>query len=305
MKDLFYQKTNDTVILLFGGGQDSWAILTMFINDELFRKTYAPNNLLVVMSDTGWEHPKTYIFNSKARQLCLDNDIEFYVVERWMGYHPNTWQTLTHNWELNQTIGSVAFPQTCTDNIKIKPVKKFVADWLRQKYGYDGKRTSDVYKQYYYEHGTLTHLIGFADKEQSRAKGYNGAVKWEKECLDYEYPLIDLEIDRAQAQEVISNYGYEVPPPSNCTICFYMSRQEILWLYRNLPNDFWYWVKLERAKINKHRLLGLAEPKNQGPFGKKTIIQKTKEAIKQYGHLTSEELEDYKFSHGHCTKSKF
>jgi hypothetical protein len=84
-----------------------------------------------------------------------------------------------------------------------------------------------------------------------------------------------------------------------------MSEQELVWLYRNIPRDFWYWAKLERKKRNRFRALGLQEDKNQGPFGKLTIIQKTKKALKKYGHLTNAELEDYKFSHGHCTKSKF
>ena len=184
-------------------------------------------------------------------------------------------------------------------------MQNFIADWLSVKYGYKGKRKSDIYKQYYYEHGTLNHIIGFADKENSRAKNYAGAPKWQQECFEFSYPLIELGIDRAIAQKTIADCGYEVPPPSNCTICFYMSEQELVWLYRNIPRDFWYWAKLERKKRNRFRALGLQEDKNQGPFGKLTIIQKTKKALKKYGHLTNEELEDYKFSHGHCTKSKF
>jgi len=296
--------TRELTLFSFGGGQDSWAILLMLIFDKAFRKKYAPNRLLVKMSDTGWEHPKTYYFTSAAEDLCKKHDIEFHLIKSEMGYHPKTWQHLTHNWEKNSTVGSVAFPQTCTDNIKIKVVDNFAEQWIKDNYGIEGTKKS-AFKKFYYKYGKITRLLGIAAGEEGRTGNQKHFPKWKKMSINYRYPLMEMGIDRAGAQKVISDYGFTVPPPSNCTICFYQSGQELLWLYRNLPEHFWKWVKLERNKLNKSRAQGVPNDKNNGPFGTKTIIQKLREAIDKYGDWSSERLEEYKMSHGHCVKSKY
>lgn len=296
--------TTKLTLFSFGGGQDSWAILLMFIFNREFRKRYAPGKLLVIMSDTGWEHPRTYLFLSKARNLCLKHNIEFYVIERWMGYHGRTWQTLTHNWEKNNTIGSVTFSQTCTDNIKIKPQYKFVSDWLAETYNIEATSTPKRFYEVVKECGKIDWIIGFAHGE-NREKDRSKEAKYRQECVNFVFPLKDLRFDRQSAQDIIQGYGFEVPPPSNCTICFWMSEHELVWLYRNIPKDFWHWVKLERNKLNRFRAQGLEEEKNKGVFGNLTVVQKLKKALEKYGHWTTEQLEEYKMSHGHCTKSKF
>ncbi len=47
-------------VLAFGGGQDSTAILYRIALDKAFRSRYVKGDLLVLMSDTGNEHPHTY-----------------------------------------------------------------------------------------------------------------------------------------------------------------------------------------------------------------------------------------------------
>ena len=297
--------TDELTVFCFGGGQDSWAMLAKFIHEPLFRQKYAPNKLLILMSDTGWEHPRTYVATTLAKELCLLHGIEFQLITNDMGFHPNTWQTLTHNWELNSTVGSVVFKQTCTDNIKIKPVDNFVAQHIRDNYNLEGKNRSSIFQKFYYKYGKINWIIGFAKGEEIRIKNQEKACNWKKKAIKSSFPLIDEGIDRQGAQDTILKYGYPLPPPSNCTICFWMSELELIWLYRNLPKHFWYWVKLERNKLNRFRLEGLPENKNNGPFGQISIISKLKNALLKYADYTDAMLDEYKMSHGHCVKSKY
>ncbi len=297
--------TRELTLFSFGGGQDSWAILVKLIHDPEFREKYAPNKLLIKQSDTGWEHPQTYYYTAKAEQLCKEHDIPFFLVKPEMGCHPRTWQHLTHNWEKNHTVGSLAFPQTCTDNIKIKVVDKFAAQWIKENYEIKSTTKANIYKEFYYKHGTIHRILGIAAGEEKRIGNQKHFPKWKQKTFKYVYPLVEQGIDRQGAQDIIKEYGYPVPPPSNCTICFYMSEQELLWLHRNLPDHLSQWIKLERNKLNKNRANGLPEKKNHGPFAGKTIVQKLKIAIEKYGHWTDEKLEEYKMSHGHCVKSKY
>lgn len=81
-----------------------------------------------------------------------------------------------------------------------------------------------------------------------------------------------------------------------------MSKPELLWLANNLPDDYAEWVELENAKRQRWEHLG---EKNYGVWGKKTLPMVLEEAQAQYGHLTAEELDTIKFSHGHAVKSKY
>ncbi len=304
-KQLFNpDNTEEVTFFSFGGGQDSWAILILLIFDPDFRKKYAPNRLLVMMSDTGWEHPKTYLFTAKAKDLCWEHEIEFILITPDMGFHPGPWQTLTSNWEKNNTIGSIAFSQTCTDNIKIKPQFRYATKWLQDNYSIEPTTTQHTFLRFFGKYGKIRWIIGFADGED-RQKDRGKEPLYRQNTIDYVFPLQDIGADRQGAQDIITGYGFPLPPPSNCTICFWMSLQELLWLYLNLPEHFWHWVRLERNKLNKSRSEGQPEAKNHGPFPGISIIARTKLAIEKYGHWSSKRLEEYKMSHGHCVKSKY
>lgn len=58
---------------------------------------------------------------------------------------------------------------------------------------------------------------------------------------------------------------------------------------------------MEAAKREKYK----HKEKNFGVYGKLTLDQKLEKAQRLYGHWTDEQLNEYKFSHGHCIKSKY
>lgn len=292
----------ELTVLSFGGGQDSTTLLLKAINDPLFKQTYIKGKLIVVMSDTGNEHPETYKHVTKAGELCKEKGLEFYLLSPGMGYHSETWQSLTAQWERNDTIQSVAFPKTCTDNLKVKPIYKFLADYIN-KYCFKGKSES-YRKRSLYDYtrmkGKIRIMIGIAGGEESRVSE-QAPHKWMEHNIERCYPLIDLKMNRKACQEYIAKAGYEVPPPSNCMFCPFLSKIELVWLHRNYPDEVKRWIGYEQRKIEKNKSREI----NLGVFGKKLLPEILREAITEYHNMSDEEINNHKQSHGHCVKSKY
>lgn len=289
-------------VFSFGAGQESIYILHKIIHDEQFKARHIKGELLVVGSDTGCEHPHTYAAVAYCKALCAANGINFQWVTPDMGFHPATWQSLTYQYERNGSIGSASFQQTCTDNLKVKVVNNATEHWIKSKHGLAG-----LCKRSYYEFVALNGepirlILGFAKGEEHRIKNGNQFdPKWKKDTMVRHYPLIEDGIGR---QDCITYNAANLPIkvfPSNCMMCFYQSDQEVLWLFRNHTAVFNEWVRLESNKLEKYK----HKEKNFGVYGKITLTEKLAKAQSLYGHWTDEELNDYKFSHGHCIKSKY
>ena len=311
-----------TVVLFFGGGQDSTALLYQYHYDAEFRKRYAGDaHFLVIMADTGNEFPYTYTHVAEVKAWCVSVGIEFYFVTADMGFHGATWQSLQGQFERNNTIMGVAYHKTCTDNLKIKVCYRFLAEWLRTKYGFTKPRM-DVFYQYKAFYGQMKTWIGFAAGEESRVSVRKLAdpgpgdelllfgdcqttidsyiPKWRQLTVTHLYPLIDLGFSRQSCQLAIAGYGHTVPFPSNCMLCPYQNEIEILYLYSKHRTMWNYWLIREAAKLTKFAYAKV----NYGVKGKLTLEAFLEKAQAKFGHMTMEEIEEYRFSHGHCVKSK-
>lgn len=290
-------------VVSYGGGQDTTYFVHRLCVDPAFRAKHIAGKLLIVGSDTGDEHPHTYQNIERVKKLCALHNIEFHWLTNDMGYHREAWKTLTHQYIKNSSCGSAAYQQTCTDNLKVKVVDRFVESWIKSRYGYTGTKKRAFY-QFYTSQGPIRLILGFAAAEEGRTSAGNKFdAKWKRDTVQRYYPLI---IDGTSRQDCI-NYLEAADWtvfPSNCMRCFYQSLPEILWLYRNYPAKFNEWVAIEKAKIDKYAASGF-EGKNFGVYGKKTLSEKLVQAIEQFGHLTDDELNEYKYSHGHCIKSKY
>jgi len=291
----------------FGGGQDSFAMLYKFIYDPEFRKRYAPNDLIIAMSDTGNEFPLTYKAVKDAEKLCKEHNIHFQFITPDMGYHTAGWQSLKANLRRNRIIlGAAMGNKSCTISLKVNVVDKYMHTQMCKLYGFGEKNAKSGWVHYREKFGVKARvIIGFAKEEEIRViksgKMHESLPKWKRENIQYVYPMIEEGWDRAAAQKIILEYR-DLMPPSNCMICFYQSDQELLWLERNYPAEFADWVELEKAKLNRYE--GQV-PKNYGVYGAITLEEKLKRAKVKYGHMTDEELWQYKLSHGHCVKSAY
>ncbi len=295
---------NELTVLSFGAGQDSTAILYKIIHDPDFRSQYVKGDLIVIMADTCNEHSHTYIHVNDMRDLCKENQIPFFFIKP-KDYASGSWiGGLVYFYEQKNAVGSKAFPKTCTDNLKIRPIYKFLEKYVHDNYGtkYYGRKRA--FYEFVRNNSKIRVLIGIAAKEEKRASE-NGSspAKWFNECIEKVYPLITENMDRKACQDYIESLNKPVPFPSNCILCPFMSLQELLYLHRH--ENTWYkkWVELEEKKIqnNLHK-----EDKNLGVWGtRERLPEILKKAEEKYGHMSEAELIEYKMSHGHCVMSKY
>ena len=82
-----------------------------------------------------------------------------------------------------------------------------------------------------------------------------------------------------------------------------MNEVELVHLYRFHRTDYEEWVQIEANKIQANLHMG---EKNLGIWGKTDLLpEKLVEAMEKHGHMSDEELIEYKMSHGHCVASKY
>lgn len=178
---------------------------------------------------------------------------------------------------------------------------RFLEHWIKLNYGYEKKNKASIY-DFVWDRGRIRLILGFAKGEEHRTKhGNTYDPIWKQKNVDRHYALM---IDGADREQTIANNTTNIPHkvwPSNCMICFYMSLQELLWLYRFEPDIFWAWVAMEKNKLVKYA----HKEKNFGVYGKFTLEQKLAQAQSLYDHWTDDQLNEYKFSHGHCMKSQY
>ena len=305
-------------VLSFGGGQDSTAILYKILYDEEFKRKYVAGDLIVIMAETGNEHDETYKHVEYINGLCLQHGIPFYFLNDYT-YTPNTWKGgLVSFYESKNTCGGVSMHKTCTDNLKIKPIYKFLDEYVHTMYGTSSYGSKKAIKEFAEKYGKINVIIGIASKEEKRASlNLESPQVWFRLAINKVYPLLPEKMDRKACQEYIASVGHEVPLPSNCIICPFLSKAEMIYLYR--MNRKWWdkLVQLEKNKIEywaeSQKEKGMA---NNGVLGaillpeaiKKFIItpiEKTKPDGRKWGDLSDDELLEYKMSHGHCVTSKY
>lgn len=313
---------NHLTVLSFGGGQDSTYILYRIAMSKSYRRRWVQGDFVVVMSDTGNEHPHTYHHIEFIKKYCAEHGIEFYILTPDKGYHPRTWQSLESNFERNDYVVSIVGPRSCTDNLKIKPIYNFLDHYIaRRYYGYEagpvkGKKFISRFAE---EYGKIRVLIGIAAGEEQRIKTAskrelksmqtdafrkwkNPVPVWFRNGIEKIYPLVEEGIARWDIHDWVLRENLPLPFPSNCMYCPYLSKIEAVWLYRNHRDRWDRWVQFEANKLAKYE--GKVE-RNMGVKGGKTLSEFLTEAMIEFAHMTDEQLDEHKMSHGHCVMSKY
>lgn len=221
-QDLFAPTSNQLTVLSFGAGQDSTVLLKMYLEDKLFRQKYAPNDFLVVMSDTGDEFPQTYKHVEQMQSECEKHGVEFVFITSDMGFHGGDWQSLRGFYRAKNTIGSSAFPKVCTDRLKINPIYKLLEQWLSQKYGVKCGDKKGI-REFAAKHGKVKMILGIAAGEEKRmSDASTNPRRWYRESIETVYPLVELGMDRSACQKYLHQSNLYVIP-SNCMSCPYRS----------------------------------------------------------------------------------
>lgn len=295
-------------VLSYGAGQDSTALLLMYIHDEEFRKHFAPNDFVVVFADTGDEHDHTYEHLAYTKNLCKEHGIEFVHIVPDMGYHGKGWHSLREQYNTHCSVGSKAFLKTCSVRLKINPIYSYLEDYIADRYKLLRGRKR-AFKEFSRIYGKVNVLIGIAHGEESRMAGEDFDEEWKRMALKNVYPLVQMGMNRFACQEVNRKYLAHEVKPSNCILCPWLSLPELLYMYRFMPEHYEDWVRIEKNKFAKHAEKG---GKNLGVWGKwkkdenrpYSLEDALADAQTQFGHWTDEDLHRYKMNHG-CNGSKF
>ena len=303
-------------VLSFGGGQDSTAILARLIHEPEYRARWAPGDLAIVMSDTGDEWRETYDHVALAKTLAESDGVPFAFLEAGDAHHAETWPSLTGFYDRTSTVGSKAYPKTCSVRLKVDPIHAWLAAYVRDTYGCTGERyarsrSKAPIVEFADRYGPIRMLIGIAAGEEKRLGGEPPSA-WQRFAITYAYPLVEDGMDRAACQRVIREHGIPVPVPSNCHRCPFVDERELLYLAHARPDVLDDWRRQERAKLDAWE--GRAT-RNLGVWGKELRAPDTGEkrpmtlddalalAREKHGHLSVEELATHRFSHGHCVAS--
>lgn len=89
----------ELLVLSYGIGQDSWALLVKWAEDPEFRAKYPTKRFLVISAETGNEHDETYQHLEYTKRYCEDHEIEYVHITPDLGYHSPNWQYLHHLWD--------------------------------------------------------------------------------------------------------------------------------------------------------------------------------------------------------------
>lgn len=297
-------------VLSFGAGQDSTAILYRLVADDLFRRRYAPHDLLVLLADTGDEHPDTLEHVREIARFCEERSLDFVHLTGDRGFHRGPWAGgLRNAYRTYTAIGSEAYPKTCSMHLKIDPMYRFLETYVAERYAIPNPGRKEALKTFAAAYGPIRVLIGFA-ADEDRAADPTREKPWARLAIRKAYPLQDLGWNRADCQAYIAQAGRPVPPPSNCMACPFKSPAEILWTKLRYPQSFAEWAELEAAKIAAWADRLPAE-KN---YGVKRAGRLHDVAAAEYRRLRPQfsddrallaYLDEYRMSHGHCVKSKF
>jgi hypothetical protein len=191
-------------VINFSGGKTS-AYMTI--------KNYRQGDL-VIFTDTGREHPKTYKFindfeaheNIPIIRLTYDGGFRGLLEHR-------KWQNMPNR-----------VKRICTLELKIRTTKRF----LRANYG----------KQDY------EWLVGFRADEERRVKKYNAFVNY----IFPKFPLYEEGIDKAMINDYWSKKPYTLEIPAilgNCTLCFLKGKNAIINILRSYPEFANEWIEDE------------------------------------------------------------
>ena len=207
MTDTQTTKQTTKNVLAFGGGIDSTALLAMHLNRNEAAKILGisrsqldnelPDFDAVVFSDTGAEFNGTYTNIETARELCQKAGLHFEVVRK-KGETITEWVT-----RLGIVPVMAGGPHVCS--LKFKG--EVMAAWAADEYG-----TED----------SVRWTIGIEFDEGHRVTRFK-----QKGKTDSVFPLVNLEITRAKAAEIITALWPHEVVKSSCVFCPFMQEDEI------------------------------------------------------------------------------
>lgn len=221
-------------VLSYGGGVQSTALLALQAEGVINYSAFLFAN---VGEDS--ENPETIDYlNNVAIPFADKHGIRFIVGNATFGGEPDSVLRGQLRRKRSALIpgfvqGGGMLTRSCTYSYKIVVVNKMIRDLGINK----------------------AHIgIGFSTDEMRRVTEPTWTEVYKRPPLQTirEYPLIDLNISRANCYSIIKNAGLPEPPKSACWFCPFLSRSEWIEMKKHHPDRFQAAIDLEN-KINEAR----------------------------------------------------
>ena len=220
-------------VLSFGGGVDSSAILAYHLLEADLGIEH------VVFADTGAESKATYANIDFFKGLCADAGLPFSIVAK-DGENIVEWVT-----RLGIVPVMPGGSHVCSKKYKGDVIQK----WINQTFPNE----------------QITYLIGIEANEGHRTARF---TKPAGDTNEYEYPLVDMGMDRDACLELLAKHDITVVK-SSCVFCPFMSVEEIRDI-RNNDKEAWDLIKTVEHRFSeesgrKHQAwLDAGQPLNKG-----------------------------------------
>lgn len=219
-------------VLSFGGGVDSSAVLTYHLLEQDLGIDQ------VVFADTGAESSATYRNVERFKALCEQAGIPFTIVRK-------SGETITE-WVTRLGIVPVmpGGSHVCSKKFK----GDVIQEWIDSQFA--GQQ--------------ITYLIGIEKDEGHRTARF---TKPAGDTNTYEYPLVELGMDRQACLDLLAKHGFEVAK-SSCVFCPFMSIEEIKEIRHD--REAWDTIRLVERRFSeeserKHQAwLDAGKPLNKG-----------------------------------------
>lgn len=216
-------------VLSYSGGTQSSCLLWMVILGIIPK----PDSFVVLCADPGMENSETYKYNKIMRQMCIENDIYFEVVDGPSLYkdiisfsNGNLKRLDNPPYWLDKGKGKKhgKLKQSCTRRYKIEPITKAIRRILTERYNIHIRATPPA--------DSVEVWIGFSADEVGRVKPSDRKYK------AYRYPLIEMGYDKGDVYKFFKANNLPIPSRSMCNACFAHGLRSLKEMAQHRPDDY-------------------------------------------------------------------
>jgi hypothetical protein len=210
---------NPKYFLSWGKGLQS-TCLGVMATQGLIKKPDA-----IITSETGWEHPHTYVAQEYYKKYFEDNNIPVYIVQEGDIKKSIGLERITLPLWNNNT--GAPLQRRCTFFYKIKPLRKKARELCGLRLDNKGRTLKN----------TIILYLGISYDEAERMRDSD------RNYIKNEYPLIDLKWTRNDCANYLLSLNLPVPMKSACVICPYKDTK------------FWEHTKLTYPEVFKEAII--------------------------------------------------
>lgn len=209
-------------IISFGGGQNSPALIY-----ALKKLNIKIDEILFADVGKGCEMPETYKFLEEFEKYCIKEGLKF---TRCKSVYGN----IKKYYEDRKLIPFRMF-RSCSHRFKVININHYLRD--------------------NYPNEIINIHIGFGSDEIKRSINFKNS---ETKLRKYNFPLIDIDIDRKKCIDIIKSMNLSVPVKSGCWFCPFNTKKTWANLLKKHPDLFEEGIRFEKncSKYPEFTLLG-------------------------------------------------